>query len=205
MIAWKKQEVSLMFLKVLCDILRFLTKFLQRLLTKTAIEIKEDNMTSLDYLVNDQFSSKNLYYLINTTLIYHIELVLLMRLLRTAYCLWFIQYILNNFNSFQLYSSSWKVEMKTFLVLILLAYTSQCYGQKKFIVDVIDFTMPNFNTSSFRCYGTIISAQHVLVPASCVNLKISGRTFGIQARAISATRNETTYGENRQTNKDIWE
>lgn len=64
------------------------------------------------------------------------------------------------------------------LSVILLVCVNNCSSQhaNRFIVNIVERPPPFFNTSSFMCTGTVITASHVLTTAQCVedtSLRIS--------------------------------
>lgn len=76
------------------------------------------------------------------------------------------------------------------VVLILLAF-DQINGHGQFQVNVVDYTGENIeSTQKFRCYGTIISSQHVLTTANCAAAPASGN-IGILAHHSMGTLNFT--------------
>ena len=101
-------------------------------------------------------------------------------------------------NQFSLFIQSVQTfKMKFFLLSICFAaFFSQCLSQNKFIVDVVDFTSSDFNTSMFRCYGVVISPRHVVAPASCVTPR-SSRSIGILASSQSSGKNASTYSKSK--------
>ena len=64
------------------------------------------------------------------------------------------------------------------LSVVLLVCVNKCSSQhaNRFLVNIVEQPPPFFNTSSFMCTGTVITASHVLTTAQCVedtNLRIS--------------------------------
>jgi hypothetical protein len=63
--------------------------------------------------------------------------------------------------------------MKSFLSILLLSILNLCNSQvnpNRFIVDIVQYSRPNFVDSSFRAYGTVISRRHVLTTANAVSV-----------------------------------
>ena len=74
--------------------------------------------------------------------------------------------------------STFNMKFVTIFFAILLA--DQCFGQERFIVNIVQFRQPNINsTSTFRCVGTVFSPNHILAPASCVTLQ-SELSLGVE-------------------------
>jgi hypothetical protein len=79
--------------------------------------------------------------------------------------------------------------MKSFLSIFLLSIFNLCNSQvnpNRFIVDIVQYSQPNFVDSSFRAYGTVISRRHVLTTANAVSVS---QPFQI---AVQLTTNAVT-------------
>lgn len=76
-----------------------------------------------------------------------------------------------------------KLFLKTFLVFLAGLEISYGQHQNRFILNVFDYIPPNLSSMRFRCTGTLVTLNDLLVPASCVTV-VSPRIIEIEERTI---------------------
>jgi hypothetical protein len=62
--------------------------------------------------------------------------------------------------------------VETFLIVLFVKESLSSVEDEKFIVGIYENPLANKN-ESFRCYGTVISARHILVSAQCADVSNS--------------------------------
>ena len=66
------------------------------------------------------------------------------------------------------------------LVFFVLLINQSIAQDFRFIVRVSHYTHPDINGANDRCSGTVVSARHVLAPASCVTPLLAHRRIVVR-------------------------
>jgi hypothetical protein len=62
--------------------------------------------------------------------------------------------------------------MKKLSIFLLFFYLLSCVSSqpKHFVMEVGQYTKPDFKTYEFKCFGTVVALEKVLTTANCVTL-----------------------------------